>query len=112
MTKTGFLTNHEGLFEGRPGDVVPRRPAGRVDCALAGAQQGGRRLGLACGAFWWGHRWGQRAAGGMACEAVQRILTTPAEGERRAHDVSTPVADSVGPQSPRGAIRVALLAHN
>lgn len=47
------LTNNKGLFESCPGDVVPWRPAGRVDCPFVRAQEGRLRLGLARGAFWW-----------------------------------------------------------
>lgn len=73
------LTDNKGLFEGRPRDVVPWRSASSVDGPFVRPQQRRFRLGLACGAFWWREGRGQRAAGGMACEAVQRIISAPTE---------------------------------
>lgn len=73
------LTDNKGLFEGRPRDVVPWRSASSVDGPFVGPQQRRFRLGLARGAFWWREGRGQRAAGGMACEAVQRIISAPTE---------------------------------
>ena len=47
------LTNDEGLLEGGPGDVVPRRSASGVDGTLVGPQQRRFRLRLARGPFPW-----------------------------------------------------------
>lgn len=73
------LTDNKGLFEGGPRDVVPWRSACSVDGPLVGPQQRRFRLGLAGGAFWWREGRGQRAAGGKAGEAVQRIISAPTE---------------------------------
>lgn len=74
------LTDHKGLFEGRPGHVVPRRPAGRVDGAFVGPQQWRLRLGLAGGPFGRRQRRGQRAARHTFSDAVQGIVSASAAG--------------------------------
>lgn len=73
------LTDNKGLLEGRPRDVVPWWSASSVDGPFVRPQQRRFRLGLARGAFWWREGRGQRAAGGKACEAVQRIISAPTE---------------------------------
>lgn len=74
------LTDHKGLFEGRPGHIVPGRPAGRVDGTFVGPQQRRLRLGLAGGPFGRWQRRGQRAARQTFSDAVQGIVSASAAG--------------------------------
>lgn len=91
MKQTAFvlLTDDEGLFEGGPGDIVPRWSAGGVDGPLVGPQQRRLCLGLARGPFTWRQRRGQRTAGDPVGETVHGIFSAPAAFTGRGIDKQT-----------------------
>lgn len=72
------LTDDERLLERRPGDVVPRRPAGDVDRPLVGPEQRRLRLRLARRPFPWRQGRGQGAdARDPLGEAVEGVVSAP-----------------------------------